>query len=277
MATANRKQEAENCRPAAVLTIKAMNTSDLIREFFAVFHARDRAAAEVMLSGDFTFSSPLDDKINKAAYFDRCWPNGDHQASFELERVFSEGAGGFVTYSCSRLDGTPFRNTEFFRTSGDQITQVEVYFGAETAADGQEEELRALMDEVAGGIRAKDGEAMVARYADDVIAYDLIKPLQYHGRGEVKRRADQWLSSWIGAIEFEMRDLVFSVGTESAFCHNLNHVRGTRQEGGAVDMWWRATNCFRKREGKWLITHIHSSVPFDMETGKASMSLAPES
>jgi len=40
-------------------------------------------------------------------------------------------------------------------------------------------------------------------------------------------------------------------------------------------MWWRETACYRKVEGEWLITHQHSSVPFDVESGKASLDLKP--
>jgi len=42
-----------------------------------------------------------------------------------------------------------------------------------------------------------------------------------------------------------------------------------------VDMWWRATNCFRKIDGKWVVAHGHSSEPFDMESGKALLDLKP--
>lgn len=251
-----------------------MNATDLVRKYFAVFHARDRASAEAMLSDDFTFSSPLDDKIDKAAYFERCWPNADHQSGLQLEKVFGEGDEAFVTYSCPRPDGTSFRNTEFFRTRDGQITQVEVYFGSETAASGQETELRAMLAEISAAIRAKDANAMVAHYAVDVQAFDLINPLQYQGRDEVMRRAEQWLSSWDGAVEFEMRDVVFSLGAETAFCHALHHVIGT-QSGNGVDMWWRATTGFTKHDTKWVITHIHSSVPFDMTSGKASLDQKP--
>ena len=40
-------------------------------------------------------------------------------------------------------------------------------------------------------------------------------------------------------------------------------------------MWVRTTVCFRKIDGTWLITHEHNSVPFNPETGKASLDLAP--
>jgi ketosteroid isomerase-like protein len=40
-------------------------------------------------------------------------------------------------------------------------------------------------------------------------------------------------------------------------------------------MWWRTTLCFRKIDEKWMLTHSHDSVPFNMETGKASLNLEP--
>jgi ketosteroid isomerase-like protein len=45
--------------------------------------------------------------------------------------------------------------------------------------------------------------------------------------------------------------------------------------GKKEDMWVRATLCFRKIEGKWLITHEHDSEPFDMQTFKALLDLKP--
>ena len=129
-----------------------MKTTDIIRKYFAVFHARDQDTAEAMLSDDFTVSSPLDDKINKKAYFDRCWPNGEHLSAHQIDKAFAEGDEIFVTFSCVHNDGTRFHNTEFFRTEAGQITEVIVYFGSETAVDGQEAELRALLADVTAAI-----------------------------------------------------------------------------------------------------------------------------
>jgi ketosteroid isomerase-like protein len=45
--------------------------------------------------------------------------------------------------------------------------------------------------------------------------------------------------------------------------------------GSEVDMWVRSTVYFRKDEGAWAVAHEHTSVPFDAESGKASVGLKP--
>jgi ketosteroid isomerase-like protein len=60
-----------------------------------------------------------------------------------------------------------------------------------------------------------------------------------------------------------------------AFCHSLNGINATKTDGGKVDMWVRATGGLRKVDGTWKVTHLHSSVPFDVESGKASLDLKP--
>jgi ketosteroid isomerase-like protein len=40
-------------------------------------------------------------------------------------------------------------------------------------------------------------------------------------------------------------------------------------------MWVRATLCFRKTNGKWVVTHQHLSAPFDPASGQASLDLKP--
>ena len=72
-----------------------------------------------------------------------------------------------------------------------------------------------------------------------------------------------------------MRDLSITTGEDVAFCHYLYRVSGTRTDGGAVAMWVRATLCFRKVDGAWVVTHEHDSVPFDPASGKASLGLKP--
>jgi uncharacterized protein (TIGR02246 family) len=137
-------------------------------------------------------------------------------------------------------------------------------------------QIQQLMEDLAEAVRTKDAERLIANYAPDVVAFDVVDPLQYIGAEAVKTRAEQWLAAFEdGLVGYEYGDLRITAGDDAAFCHSLNHIYAMRTDGNKIDMWWRATVCLRKTGDDWRITHIHSSVPFDMETGKASLDLQP--
>ncbi|SDT42767.1 nuclear transport factor 2 family protein [Bradyrhizobium canariense] len=104
--------------------------SDIIRALFAAYLANDRKTVEDFFTDDFRFTSPYDDEIDRATYFARCWRISDWIERHQLERIFVEGSGVFVTYRCLAKDGKSFRNTEFFTFEGDRIRRIDVYFGA---------------------------------------------------------------------------------------------------------------------------------------------------
>jgi ketosteroid isomerase-like protein len=53
-------------------------------------------------------------------------------------------------------------------------------------------------------------------------------------------------------------------------------MRGTKTDGKEVELWFRATACFRRDGGRWRITHMHNSVPFAMDgSEKALLHLKP--
>jgi ketosteroid isomerase-like protein len=104
--------------------------ADIVRALFAAYLANDRKAVEDALTGDFRFASPYDDEIDKPTYFARCWRDTEWIGRHELEKIFVEGDGAFVTYKCVAKGGKSFRNTEFFSFAGDKIRRIDVYFGA---------------------------------------------------------------------------------------------------------------------------------------------------
>jgi uncharacterized protein (TIGR02246 family) len=133
-----------------------------------------------------------------------------------------------------------------------------------------------LIDKWVDAIRAKDLDARMSNYAKNVSLFDVVEPLQSFGFEAVRNRAAQWFSSFQGQLGFEMNDLRIATDSDVAFSHSLNHVTGTKTDGTKLDMWWRATVCYRKIEDKWMVTHEHNSVPFNVETGKASLDLKPK-
>jgi hypothetical protein len=101
----------------------------IARAMYGAYESGDRSVAERHLSDDLVFSSPADVGIDRATYFERCWPNAGNIDAYSFERLFEHGDEVVVTYEATRTDGTRFRNTEVLTFSGDQISRVEVYFG----------------------------------------------------------------------------------------------------------------------------------------------------
>ena len=101
----------------------------LARASYEAYVSGDRSVIEDLLSEDFTFYSPYDVGIDRATYFERCWPNAAHTAGFEFTRLVESGDEVIVTYIGERTDGTRFTNTEVLTFNGDKIRKAEVYFG----------------------------------------------------------------------------------------------------------------------------------------------------
>ena len=99
------------------------------RACYGAYESGDRSLIEEHLSPDFTFYSPADVGIDRARYFERCWPNAGMIRAFEFKRLVESGDEVFVTYEATRTDGTRFRNSEVLTFDGDQVCKTEVYFG----------------------------------------------------------------------------------------------------------------------------------------------------
>jgi hypothetical protein len=105
-------------------------TAGIVRGFFEAFRARRRGDAEAMLAADFTFTSPFDDHIDRDAFFDLCWPNGELYADMRIERVTPDSEGAYITYFVTTKAGKQFRNSEYLGVTNGQVHSTDVYFGA---------------------------------------------------------------------------------------------------------------------------------------------------
>ncbi len=102
----------------------------IARRAYEAYETGDRAVVEELLTDDYVFSSPADVGIDRPTYFERCWPNAQRIGSFAFERLAEIGADEvLVTYVCTRVDGTRFRNTEILTFRGERLCRTEVYFG----------------------------------------------------------------------------------------------------------------------------------------------------
>jgi uncharacterized protein (TIGR02246 family) len=144
-----------------------------------------------------------------------------------------------------------------------------------TAAAADESAIRALIEARAEAVEEKDLDALLSHHAPNVLAFDVVDPLQYAGIERVRKRANDWFAIYPGDLEYDIEDLNITAGQDVAFAYYLYRVRGIRIDGARIDMYVRATVCFRRTDGSWQITHEHQSVPFDPDTGKASLDIRP--
>jgi ketosteroid isomerase-like protein len=107
----------------------ARDLTALARSSYEAYATGDRQVVEDLLAEDFTFSSPADVGIDRARYFERCWPNSGTIRSYAFPRLEQLGDEVLVTYEAERADGSRFRNTEVLGFEGDKLKTVEVYFG----------------------------------------------------------------------------------------------------------------------------------------------------
>ena len=101
----------------------------IARDCYDAYVSGDRSALDEHLSEDFVFYAPPDPGIDRATYFERCWPNAHLIQSYEFDRLVEIGDEVLVTYNSTKTDGRRMRNTEVLTFDGDKVVRAEVYFG----------------------------------------------------------------------------------------------------------------------------------------------------
>ena len=135
--------------------------------------------------------------------------------------------------------------------------------------------IRQQIDKLVEAIRAMDLEGVKPIYAPDIVSFDVGPPLQHVGAEAKWRNWVDAFTSFQRPLTYEIRNLTITLDGDVAFGHSLNRLSGTLKNGNRSGFWVRATFCFRKIDGNWLIVHDHASVPLDLESGRALLNLEP--
>ena len=150
--------------------------------------------------------------------------------------------------------------------------------GLQQLVAGVAKERKAIMQvlkDYEKAFRAKDLDGIMAIYDPDVVAYDITPPLRYEGAAAYRKSWQQFLETYDGPLEMEIRDLKLSFSGAVAVTYNLERFSGKLKGGEHSEIWVRVTDVYSKKDGKWRIVHEHASVPVDFATGKAVMDLKP--
>lgn len=104
------------------------NPVETARATYQAYVSKDRTAIESLIADDFHFTSPLDNRLDRATYFERCWPNSKSIDGFDFIHLVADGEQVFITYE-GRTGERRFRNTERLTIRHGQVIEAEVYFG----------------------------------------------------------------------------------------------------------------------------------------------------
>lgn len=138
-----------------------------------------------------------------------------------------------------------------------------------------EARIRQHVQEIVQRLRAKDLDGLRRLYATDVVSFDIDPPLHHVG---VAAKMANWarVFAFFRDVDYEFRDLTFTVGADVAFGHGFGRLGGTLRDGTTTNgIWVRVTFGLRERDGDWLIVHDQVSVPLDIATGAGVVDLAP--
>ena len=126
----------------------------------------------------------------------------------------------------------------------------------------------------AAAISEKNATQALSYEAKDSVEFSLAPPLVYYGKDQEGLQA--WFDTWNGPIGGDATDVKLTIGQDVAFWSGLVNMTGTKTDGTTVDLWFRQTLGRVKRDGRWLVSHQHASVPFAMDgSGRALLDLTP--
>jgi len=137
-----------------------------------------------------------------------------------------------------------------------------------------ENEILELIDAARKARYDKDADAIEALYAPGAALFSLAPPLLHEGL-DVEATRD-WLDSWDGPIVIDAKDFQVKVSGDDAFAYGFMKMTGKKRVEGPISFWMRETLCLHRENGRWLIVHEHTSVPFYMDgSARGAFDLQP--
>lgn len=80
----------------------------------------------------------------------------------------------------------------------------------------------------------------------------------------------------VGSLTCEVREVeVYPLSPDAAWTAAILHVAARYDSGDEVDLTYRATDIWRRIDGRWAVVHEHASLPVDPVTGLADLQSAP--
>jgi uncharacterized protein (TIGR02246 family) len=124
-----------------------------------------------------------------------------------------------------------------------------------------EAQIRALIENWAEAVRARDYDRILANHSPDILMFDVPPPIQSKGIDEYKKTWDLFFSAADDPAVFDIRHMDIVAGNDVAFAAALMRCTETEKNGEKTDLDFRLTVGLSKIDGQWTILHEHHSVP----------------
>lgn len=109
---------------------------EVVEQMFSSYINQDRAAAEKLAADELVFTSPQDDHIDRATYFEKCFPTASRVKWQEIRRLAAAtDEDVFVMYEYELVDGGVHRNSELITVRDGKVAEIQVFFGGAVHAD----------------------------------------------------------------------------------------------------------------------------------------------
>jgi ketosteroid isomerase-like protein len=130
-------------------------------------------------------------------------------------------------------------------------------------------QLRELEATIVAAFNNKDVDTLMSVYAraESLFVFDVVGPPGFNSGWDAYREAFTHMFAAIsGPLTFTMSNLHIDVSGDVAYSRSLQRVSGVRTDGKTFAYTVRATDVYRKIDGKWLIVQEHVSLPIDRKT-----------
>jgi ketosteroid isomerase-like protein len=103
---------------------------EIVEQCFAAYLMQDLETARQLVGEDFVFTSPQDDHLDRAGFFERCFPTSSRVRSQQILRIAAASEHDvFVMYEYELVAGGRFRTAELITVRDGHMVEEQVFFG----------------------------------------------------------------------------------------------------------------------------------------------------
>src|SRR5437667_10872277 len=102
-----------------------------------------------------------------------------------------------------------------------------------------EAEIKRVIEGGVEAIRDKNIEGVMSLYAQEVVSFDIVPPLQYVGADAFRKPWEEVFSSFQGPIGYEIHDLNITVADDVDLNQSLKWLYRYMNTGQKTDNWMR--------------------------------------